>query len=420
MAYSLKDILPNWWRTSSPNQASSSLSNPASWLTALFGASAKSGASVTHQSVISLSTVWRAVSIISQTLASLPFEVIEEKTDGSTEVRKTHDLYHLLRYEPSPLYSSFNFIRALVGQACFFGNGYAVINFNEDTARPKSFTVIDQKMTPVEMFLLDDDLVYKVAGKTYKATEVIHISNMGFNGLVGDSILTTHKDNYGLALSARDFGNNFFRNGSFLSGYLTTDRSLNPEARKRQAKSWAAAYGGSDKAGKVAVLDEAMKFIPMSVKPSEASMLETVKYSAEEVARIFGVPPHLLYALDRATYNNIEHLGQEFATYTIAPWAAQIEEEFSRKIFRESEKRYTRTRQSRFFARMDIREMLRADAEGRAKLYQSGIQNGWMTPNEARQREALNPVDGGDKNFIQLNMTTLERAGENNIQDEEE
>jgi HK97 family phage portal protein len=412
-------------RTASPESPTTSLSNPASWLTALFAPLSKSGATVSKKSVISLSTVWRAVSIISQTVASLPFQVIREDEDGSVFVDKKHDLHYLLMHEPSPLYNSFNFMRALVAQACFYGNGYAVINVDEDTARPKSFTIIDQSLTPVESFIMREDgvdlLFYKIAGdnKTIPSAEMIHISGLGFNGLAGENILSVHRDNYGLAIAARDFGNTFFKNGTFLSGYLKTEKSVNLEGRKRIAGSWSSAYSGLDNAGKVPVLDEGFEFKPMGLKPEEASMLETVRFTTEDIARIFGVPPHLLYALERATFNNIEHLSQEFATYTILPWATQIEEEFSRKIFKEYEKRYTRTRNSRYFARLDMSQLLKADAEGRSKLYQSGIQNGWLSPNEARQKEGLNPVDGGNQNFIQLNMTTLKQVGENTAANEQ-
>lgn len=423
MANRILDLLPSFRRVSSPENPTTSLSDPESWLTAIFAPVSKSGASVSKETVISLSTVWRAVSIISQTIAALPFQVIEESEDGSVRIDKQHDLHYLLMHEPSPLYNSFNFMRSLVAQACFHGNGYAVINVDEDSARPQSFTLIDQAKTPVEAFILseagEDRLYYKVIGtdRVIPSWRMIHISSLGFNGLAGENILRVHRDNYGLALSARDFGNTFFKNGTFLSGYLKTDKSINLEGRKRISQSWTQAYGGPNNIGKVPVLDEGFDFQQMGLKPEDASMLETVKFSTEDIARIFGVPPHLLYALERATYNNIEHLGQEFATYTIMPWTNQIEEEFSRKIFREVEKRYTRTRKSRFLARMDLSQLLKADAEGRSKLYQSGIQNGWMSPNEARQKEGLNPVSGGDQNFIQLNMTTLERVGENNTGD---
>lgn len=379
---------------------------------------------MTKQSVISLSTVWRGVSVISQTIGALPFQVVKESIDGSVEVDKQHDLHYLLMHEPSHLYNSFNFMRSLVAQACFYGNGYAVINYDEDAARPKGFTLVDQSKTPVEAFLMDDGgeqkLFYKIGGseKVIPSWHMIHISSLGFNGLAGENILSVHRDNFGLALSARDFGNTFFKNGTFLSGYLKTDKSLNTEARKKISKSWSAAYSGSQNRGKVAVLDEGFEFKSMGMRPADASMLDTVKFSTEDIARILNVPPHLLYALDKATYNNIEQLSQEFGTYTILPWATQIEEEFSRKIFRESEKRFTRTKDHRHFARLDMSQLLKADAEGRSKLYQSGIQNGWLKPNEARQKEGLNPVEGGDQNLIQLNMTTLEKVGENTVNNE--
>lgn len=416
MAQVLGIKLPPLFRAS-PNNPTTPLSNPAAWLTSLFAPRAKSGAEVSPESVISLSAVWRAVSIVSQSLAVLPFEVIEEREDGSVRIAKDHDIYPLLRYEPGPMYTSYVFLRSLVAQACFFGNGYATIRRDERTGRPVSLQLIDQTKTPIEIFQGDDAgnreiLYYKVGSRTVIANDILHIQNLGFNGLAGNDILKTHRDNYGLALAARDFGNTFFKQGSFLSGYLQFQKGLTPEAMKKVAQSWRAAYSGQDAAGKVAILDEGAEFKPLNMKPSDASMLETQKFSLDDVARITGVPPHLLYSLDRATFNNIEHLGQEFANYTLMPWATQLEQEFSRKLFKETEKRFTRSRRSIYRMHFDMSELLRADADSRARLYQSGIQTGWLQPNEARMKEGLNPVEGGNANFIQMQYITLEKAAE--------
>jgi len=417
MARTFSIKLPTFFRAASPENPRTSLSNPASWLTALFAPASKSGATVSVKTVISLPGVWRAISVVSGSLGTLPFEIVEEGIDGSVQPAKTHPLYHLMRWEPSPSYTSFIFIRSLVAQAMFFGNGYAIIHREGESGndRPVGFTILDQANFPVTVIVEKDAFgrdapFYIYKGLTYRQDQVIHIQNLGFTGIAGQNLMEVHRENYGLGLSSRDFGNEFFRNGAFMSGYMSTDKSLTLEARQRQAKSFAQAYGGVDKAGSVAFLDEGMKFYPLSIKPSDASMLETQKYSLEDIARIMGVPPHLLYALDRATHNNIEQLSQEFANYTIGPWATQLEQEFSRKIFREYEKKFTRTGQSRYRMQFDMNELLKADADSRAKLYQSGIHTGWMTPNEARRREGLNPVEGGNNNFIQMQYTTLDRA----------
>lgn len=417
MARILGIDIPPLFRAASPNNPTSSLARPEGWLTSLFAPQAKSGASVSPDTIISLPAVWRAINLISQSIAILPFEVVEHKEDGSVETANTHDLYHLLRYEPSSLYTSFTFLRALVAQACLYGNAYAIINVSEESGRPSSFKIVDQSIYPVEAFIGEDAagnevLYYKINGMSYKGSRVIHIQNLSFNGLAGNNLITTHRDNYGLALAARDFGNQFFKNGTFLSGYLSFQKSLNLDARRRNAESWQSAYSGSQGVGRVAVLDEGAEFKALNMRPADASMLETQNFSIGDVARITGVPPHMLYSLERATDNNIEKLGREFADFTLTPWATQIEQEFSRKVFRENEKRFTRARRSIYRMVFDMAELLRADSEGRAKMYQSGIQNGWMKPNEARRREGLNPVDGGEKNFMQLNMTTLDKVGE--------
>ena len=129
-------------------------------------------------------------------------------------------------------------------------------------------------------------------------------------------------------------------------------------------------------------------------------MVDVQKFSIQDVARIFGVPSHLLNDLDRATFNNIEQLSLEFAKYTLRPWAERMEQEFDRKVFYEAEKVEYRTH-------INLNGFLRGDTESQANRYRTMIQNGIMSINEVRKEEKLNPVDGGDTHFIQLNMQSI-------------
>jgi HK97 family phage portal protein len=248
--------------------------------------------------------------------------------------------------------------------------------------------------------------------KAYRQDQIIHLKNLSSNGLAGLNVLGINEENFRVALQARKFGDSFYSQGTSLSGYIKVPQALTPDGYKRMSGSWKEAHSGASKAHGVAILEQGSEFHPVRMKPDEAQMIETQQFSVIEVARILGVPPHLLFALDKATYNNIEHLGLEFATYTLLPLATQIEQELSRKLFKPSERKPTRTRQSVIRAQFDMSELNRADADTRAKYYSSGISHGWITPDEIRTREGLSPVEGGDKAYIQMQYIPLEAAAQ--------
>ena len=370
------------------------------YIDALVGPKAKSGVVVNARNTISLSAVWRAINLIAESIASMPFEVTKETLSGSTRVDKNHPVHNLINSEPNELYTSFDFRHTLMIHVLLYGNAYAYIKRNDGNANVKRLTILDP--TQVDVFYHENTLLYKYAlnGETYGYDEIIHIKNTSLNGFAGLNSLDVHTENFGLGLASRDFGSNLYKNGAFPSGVMEGDKPLSDSAYNRLKGSFAAAYAGLQNVGKVPILEEGFKFKPISMSPKDALLIESQKFSIEDVSRIFGVPMHLLSALDRATFNNIEQLSLEFAKYTIRPWAKRIEQEFNRKIFKESEKNRTKTR-------FNMDAFLRGDTESRAKFYKEAIGNGWMSINEVRSREKLNAVDGGNIHFIPLNMAIL-------------
>lgn len=390
-------------RNNSPNTPSTSLSNPSSWLTALFAPRSKSGANTSLDNVISLPSVWRAVNLISDSLASVPFEVLEFG-DDSVAVRKDHPISYLLAKEPSPLYTSYTFRKTLISLALLKGNAYALIVRDRRSQIPKEFRIFDTINGAMDVSV-SDKMVPEYThssdpGKKYPYYDVVHIKNMTMDGVEGLSSLGIHRDNFGMGISARDFGNEFYANGAFLTGYLSVPSVLTPEAYARMKKSWNATYSGVGNAGRTAILEQGTEFKSSMVRPEDAQMIDVQKFSIQDVARIFGVPSHLLNDLDRATFSNIEQLSLEFAKYTLRPWAENIEQEFDRKVFKESEKRI-------MGSHLNLNGFLRGDTEAQANRYRTLIQNGIMSINEARKEERLNPVEGGDRHFIQLNMQDI-------------
>ena len=251
-------------------------------------------------------------------------------------------------------------------------------------------------------------------GRIYRlaAEEVLHIPGLGFDGLVGYSPIALEKNAIGLGLAAEEYGSKFFSNGARPSGILTHPNTVkNPKVLR---ESWNAAYGGSSNSGRVAILEEGMKFETISMPNNEAQFLETRKFQVSEICRIFRVPPHLVGDLEHATFSNIEHQSISFAVHTIRPWLVRIEQAINRSLFSEKEKRD-------FYVQFNIDGLMRGDYKSRMEGYAIGRQNGWLSANDIRalENQSRIPADqGGDAYIVNGNMipitSAMAQAEENN------
>jgi HK97 family phage portal protein len=220
---------------------------------------------------------------------------------------------------------------------------------------------------------------------------------MTINGWLGISPIAYARESIGLSLATEKFGGQLFRNGAKMGGILEHPGKLSDEAYNRVKNSFDAASSGEN-THKTALLEEGMKFSKVSMNANDAQFLETRKYQRGEIASIFRVPPHLIMDLERATFSNIEHMSLEFVQYSLMPWLTRIEKAIRRDVFNEQDKQ-TKT------IKFNVAALLRGDAASRSAYYASGITNGWLTRNEARAMEYLNPLTGLDIPLMPLNLT---------------
>ena len=213
------------------------------------------------------------------------------------------------------------------------------------------------------------------------------------------------KNAIGMAIACEEYGARFFQNGATPGGIIEHPGKLTDPAAVRD--SWNQSFGGSVNSGKVAVLEEGMKYTPISISPNEAQFLETRKFQIDEIARIFRVPPHMVGDLEKSSFSNIEQQSLEFVKYTLAPWIARWEQAISRLLLLGDEK-------TQYFAKLNVDGLLRGDYQSRMNGYATARQNGWMSANDIRELENLDripPEDGGDLYLINGNMTKLADAG---------
>ena len=236
------------------------------------------------------------------------------------------------------------------------------------------------------------------------AAEVLHIPGLGFDGLVGYSPIAMAKNAIGMAQACEDYGASFFANGA-APGVLEHPGTIKDPTRVRE--SWQATFGGEKNGNKIAVLEEGMKYTPISMSPEQAQFLETRKFQMGEIARIFRVPPHMIGDLDKSSFSNIEQQSLEFVKYTLDPWVIRFEQAITAKLLTEVERRSV-------YVKFNLEGLLRGDYASRMNGYAVARQNGWMSANDIRELENLDRIDeaeGGDLYLVNGNMLPLNLAG---------
>ena len=361
------------------------------------------GKSVTAYSAVQVSAVYACVRVIAETVASLPLSVYEETASGSVKALE-HPLYRLLHDEPNPEMTSFIWRETALTHLLLWGNSYSQIVRTGRNNITGLYPLLPDRME------VDRDSAGKLT-YTYTTTggnrvnlrpeEVLHIPGLGFDGIVGYSPVALERNAIGLGIAAEEYGSKFFSNGATPSGVLTHPNTVKDPKRLRE--SWNAAYGGSGNSGKVAILEENMKFERISLPNNEAQFLETRKFQVSEICRIFRVPPHLVGDLEHATFANIEHQSISFAVHTIRPWLVRIEQAMNKALFSDAEK-------GTFYAQFNMDGLMRGDYKSRMEGYAIGRQNGWMSANDIRELENMNPIsdeDGGNVYLCNGNMLPI-------------
>lgn len=383
-----------------------------------FMGTSSAGKSVNERSAMQMTAVYACVRILSESIAGLPLHMYQYEEDGSKTKAMEHPLYQLLHDEPNPEMTSFIFRETLMTHLLLWGNAYAQIIRNG-----KGEVIALYPLMPNRMKVERDSkgrLYYEYQTMTEDAptvkgsvvqldpSEVLHVPGLGFDGLVGYSPIAMAKNAIGLAIAAEEYGSKFYANGAAPSGVLEHPNVLKDPAKVRD--SWNAAFGGSRNSHRVAVLEEGMKYTPISISPNEAQFLETRKFQIDEIARIFRVPPHMVGDLEKSSFSNIEQQSLEFVKYTLNPWVSRWEQALQRALLTEEEK-------GKYFFRFNVEGLLRGDYQSRMQGYATARQNGWMSANDIRELENIDRIPaelGGDLYLVNGNMLPLSQVETNN------
>lgn len=389
------------------------LSNPPQWLSDFLGGGnlSASGLRVTEDDLLKVSAVYACVNLISNTLASLPLPTYRRKQPRGKERARDHYLYDVLQYEPNPEMTSFDFRKVMQGQLELFGNAYANIVYDM-AGRVKELWPIPSvyvrpRRNDSNQLLVYDISVPNGTPRTLLASEMFHLRGFG-DGLFGYPPIRYAREIAALALAAEGYGAGFFGRGAVASGIVELPGKLSEQALENFKRTFQENYGGLNNQHRILFLEQGLKFHQTTIQNDNAQFLETRKYQVEEVARFFGVPPHKIGALERATFSNIEHQSIEFVQDCIRPRAVNWEQQIRRQLLSAEGKK-------RFYAEFVLDGLLRGDVQSRSQYYKTGRNDGWLSANDIRELENMNPIpveEGGDAYLINGNMVPITEANQ--------
>jgi len=351
-----------------------------------------SGANINESTALTISTVYACTYKIASTVASLGLEVYE-KNGREIQPANVHPAYDVIKYRPNEYQTAYEFWETIVSMAVLHGCGYALI---ERDNRGYVTNLIGLDYYDVDRKFVNGQPVFSVKNVgMVQAENMLEICN-----LQRKSPIRLHRENLGLAKAAEEFGAEYFGSGGQMTGILSSDQPLKKEQMDLIQGSWnsAARQAGTK------LLPFGFKYSRISISPDEAQFIETRKFQAEEICRIFSVPPTLVQLESQTTYNNVEQQNLQFARHTISPWAKRIEQEIDRKLIQSRER-------PQIYSKFLLNDLYRGDMQSRASFYTQMLQNGVLNINEVREREDLNPTSGGDTHVVQVNQIALDRLG---------
>lgn len=411
------------------------LSFPAEWLLDIFnGGRTDSGIRVSEMTALQTDAVLACVKIICNGVSSLPLHVFERQVrDGRDAKRKAvdHDLYDMLRLRPNPEMTSHTFRSVMQCHMLLWGNGYAEIQRDlgarpvalwprnpartrpvrtthdmriQGTLFPKGTLVYHTSETMGDEISSVDDSANRIAvERIVLAEDMLHVPGLSLDGRLGQSTVYLSRQIIGLALASEKYGAKFFGNGAVPRGVIELPGVLPPVQLEAFKRSWAEAHGGENQ-GKTAVLEKGVKFTPIGVDPEKSQLLATRDHQRSAIASIFNVPGHMI-GMKEASKSTTEQTAIEFLTYCLNPWLDAWEQELKVKLFPTES-----ARNAAFYAKYDVNRLLYPDASSRSKYYQNGKQWGYLSTNDIREMEDLNPVEDGSGDIYWMGTNMQDAA----------
>ena len=386
------------------NVTSADLAKSVEWLVG--DVSSDTGIVVTPETARKHSTVFSCIRVLAESVAQLPFVLMREVEPGNKQPAREHPLFDLLHKRPNEFQTAYEWRELQVGNINRRGNSYNYVVRSGVDDRP--LELLPMVTDRVQTEQRDDlSIVYHYRRKdgrreTFAASEVLHLRGATLDGVNGITPIRECAETIGVAIGARKFGARMFKNGMTPGGILEHPNEIGEEAQQRLRKQMDERHAGVDNAHKTLLLEEGMQWKAQGINPEDAQMLETMKFSRQEICGIFRVPPHMVMDLERSTNNNIEHQSLGFVIDSLMPWLVRIEQSCDCQLLTEED------RAAGYYFKHKAQGLLRGDTKARGEFYTKLWNLGALNANEIRDLEDMNRRDdpGGDEYVRPVNMAS--------------
>jgi len=367
----------------------------------------KAGVDIDETTALNYGAVWNAIQIISGTIGSLPLHLLK-RTGKNTEKMTSESLYDVLHSVANTEMTAMNYREAAGAHMVSWGNSYSEIVRSTVGDVVELWPITPNRVKPERK---NGSMFYEVnvgAGKkvTLPRERILHIPGLGFDGLMGYSVLTKARESIALGMAAEEFGSRYFGDGTHPGTIVSHPGVLGPEQQKTLQKSLTGAYSGLGKSHKLMLLEDGMKMENIGFSPEDSQFLQTRAFQIPEISRWFNIDPSKLKDHSRSTFNNIEHLSIMHVVDCIRPWLVRIEQCYNMQLLTPEQRKVG------LFLSHNVEGLLRGDTAARSEFYSKMFMIGAISINEIREKENLNPIDGGDEHFVPLNMVPLSMAEE--------
>jgi len=377
--------------------------SPSSWN--LYGAGDVAGENVNEKTALTYSAFWCAVFLISGTIGSLPLHLMQEKGKKKRLVTES-PTYRVMHDRWNPFITAKVGRQTMMSHVLTWGNGYAEKVYSSMGDLIELWPISPDRVKSIEM--IENDLVYGIyvdgEVKYLPRKRILHLHGMGFDGFGGYSMVSMARKSIGLGMAMETFGSNLFSQGLNPGAVIKHEGTVKNIAEMRKALS--EVYAGLGKTHRLMLLEDGMDFEKVGIPPEDSQFLESRQFQIPEIARWFNLPPHKLRDLTKASFNNIEQEQISFVTDSILPWCIDFEQEYNLQILSDRQK----YNENMYFKHV-LEGLLRADSKSRAEFYQIMKRNGFMTMNEVRGKEDLNPHDDllADELWTEMNLSPLSK-----------
>jgi HK97 family phage portal protein len=365
------------------------------------------GKTISPDNAMESPTVYACVRLISQTLARMPWQVLRQSENGlSNDV--THPVYSLLNGEANEDMTSFVFREAQISDCLLYGNSFGFISRN-----PAGTPVAIERLRPDLVYLMrdaqnqpfykywsgkaDDKAPEEIKQRTFRPYDILHIVGPSADGLLGEPAIHRMRDLIGMEMELQEWTSRFLAGNCRPAGVLSMPGRLSAEGANRLREAFNRVHSGAQGAGKIAILEEGLKFEAISTNAKDSDLDSMKKFVRQQIAAAFNVPSHRVGDNDGVSYSSAEQANAVFVQSTLAGWAARLEQEVNRKLLKRGDDVTTR---------ISFDDLLRGDMSTRFSAYAVAVTNGILTPNEIREREGLPAVEGGESIRLPLNTST--------------